>query len=225
MLTAKSKKRRKKMEKEKQQSSIRLKIVALVISLLVCFTLIGISVWAATQQNVTIDNTITITTAGNTRVQVKVSEYLNAGTDAISASPESISSWSEVGTKTAETNSDTINPTAILFSLDDGHNYYAYKIDFTNQSVNDESDVITTYAHISSSAVDNAQLTIYHGASLSASMQTLANNTALDIDVTLDSATETSFYIVVAVNEALGEMTPASAVDFDLSIAIDRMGG
>lgn len=213
------------MEKEKQQSSIRLKIVALVISLLVCFTLIGISVWAATQQNVTIDNTITITTAGNTRVQVKVSEYLNEGTDAISASPESISSWSEVGTKTAETNSDTINPTPILFSLDDGHNYYAYKIDFTNQSVNDESDVITTYAHISSSAVDNTELTIYYGATLSASMQTLANNTNLDFDVTLDSATETSFYIVVAVKRALGEMTPASAVDFDLSIAIDRTGG
>ena len=213
------------MEKEKQQSSIRLKIVALVISLLVCFTLIGISVWAATQQNVTIDNTITITTAGNTRVQVKVSEYLNTGTDAISASPESISSWSEVDTKTAETNSDTIKPTAILFSQSDKHNYYAYKIDFTNQSVNDESDVITTYAHISSSAVDNTELTIYYGATLSASMQTLANNTNLDFDVTLDSATETSFYIIVAVNRALGEMTPASAVDFDLSIAIDQTKG
>lgn len=213
------------MEKEKQQSSIRLKIVALVISLLVCFTLIGISVWAATQQNVTIDNTITITTAGNTRVQVKVSEYLNTGTDAISASPESISSWREVDTKTAETNSDTINPTPILFSQADKHNYYAYKIDFTNQSVNDESDVITTYAHISSSAVDNTELTIYYGASLSASMQTLANNTPLDFDVTLDSATETSFYIIVAAKRALGEMTPASAVNFDLSIAIDQMGG
>ena len=213
------------MEKEKQQSSIKVKIISLVISLLVCFMLIGVSVWAATQQNLTIDNTITITTAGNTRVEVTVSEYLNTGTDAISASPETISSWSEVDTKTAETNSDTFTPTAILFSQADGHNYYAYKIDFTNQSVDDESSVITTYAHISSSAVDNAQLTIYHGASLSASMQTLANNTALDIDVTLDSATETSYYIIVAANTALGEMTPASAVDFDLNITIDQTKG
>ena len=63
------------MEKEKQQSSIKVKIISLVISLLVCFMLIGVSVWAATQQNVTIDNTITITTAGNTRVEVTVSEH------------------------------------------------------------------------------------------------------------------------------------------------------
>ncbi len=213
------------MEKEKQQSSIKVKIISLVISLLVCFMLIGVSVWAATQQNLTIDNTITITTAGNTRVEVTVSEYLNEGTDAISVSPESISSWSEVDTKTAETDSDTITPTAILFSQADGHNYYAYKIDFTNQSVDDESGVITTYAHISSSAVNNTQLTIYYGTSLSASMQTLTNNKALDTDVTLDSATETSFYIIVAANTALGEMTPASGVDFDLTITIDQTNG
>ena len=142
--------------------------------------------------------------------------------DAISASPESIDPWSEVATKTAETNSDTITPTPILFSQADKHNYYAYKIDFTNQSVDDESGVITTYAHISSSAVDNAELTIYHGPSLSASMQTLENNTALGAHVTLDSATETSYYIIVAAKTALGEMTPASAVDFDLTITIDQ---
>ena len=161
----------------------------------------------------------------NTRVEVTVSEYLNEGVDAVSASPETISSWSEVDTKTAETNSDTINPAAILFSQADGHNYYAYKIDFTNQSVDDESGVITTYAHISSSAVDNTQLTIYYGTTLSASMQTLANNTALDTDVTLDSATETSFYIIVAANQALAELTEAAGVDFDLTITIDQTNG
>ena len=56
-------------------------------------------------------------------------------------------------------------------------------------------------------------------------MQTLTNNKALDTDVTLDSATETSFYIIVAANTALGEMTPASAVDFDLTITIDQTNG
>lgn len=225
MLTAKSKKRRKKMEKEKQQSSLKVKIISLVISLLVCFMLIGVSVWAALKQTVTIDNTITITTAGNTRVKVDVSEYLNEGSEKVDAAPSSISSWTPVDTKADSVDSDTISPTAILFSVSDNHNYYAYKIDFTNNSVDDESSVITTYAHISSSAVDNTELTIYYGASLSASMQTLANNTPLDFDVTLDSATETSFYIIVAAKRALGEMTPASAVNFDLSIAIDQMGG
>ena len=226
MLTAKSKKRRKKMEKEKQQSSLKVKIISLVISLLVCFMLIGVSVWAALQQTVTIDNTITITTAGNTRVKVDVSEYLNEGSEKVDAAPSSISSWTPVDTKADSVDSDTISPTAILFSVSDNHNYYAYKIEFTNNSVDDGSSVITTYAHINSSAVDNTQLTIYYGENL-ASMTALVNNTAMDADITLDDATLTSFYVVVAVSaeNGLAGLTAAGAVDFDLNITIDQTNG
>ena len=219
------------MEKEKQQSSIRLKIVALVISLLVCFTLIGISVWAATQQNVTIDNTITITTAGNTRVAVTASEASNKSGDAVSACPESISSWTAMasntgdvsnGVKPAGINSAEYQATAMDFSVTDGNNWYAYKLDFTNEST------VAVYAHINSSAVNNSQITIYYGQNL-ASMSTLANSTAMDTDVPLGAAgggsNTATFYVVVASKVALTELTDASPIDFDLSITIDQTNG
>lgn len=219
------------MEKEKQQSSIRLKIVALVISLLVCFTLIGISVWAATQQNVTIDNTINISTAGNTRVAVTASEASNKSGDAVSTCPESISTWAAMtsstggvtsGVKPAGTDSAEYQATAMNFSVTDGKNWYAYKLDFTNEST------VEVYAHISSSAVDNSQITIYYGSDL-ASMSTLANNTAMDTDVTLGAADggsdSATFYVVVASNVALTALTDASPIDFDLSVTIDQTNG
>ena len=231
MLTAKSKKRRKKMEKEKQQSSIRLKIVALVISLLVCFTLIGISVWAATQQNVTIDNTINISTSGNTRVAVTASEASNKSGDAVSACPSNISSWAAMasstggvtsGVKPAGTDSAEYQATAMNFSVTDGKNWYAYKLDFTNEST------VAVYAHISSSAVDNSQITIYYGSDL-ASMSTLTNNKSMDTDVTLgeaDGGSDTAtFYVVVASKVALTELTDASPIDFDLTVTIDQTSG
>lgn len=231
MLTAKSKKRRKKMEKEKQQSSIRLKIVALVISLLVCFTLIGISVWAATQQNVTIDNTINISTEGNTRVAVTASEASNESGDAVSTCPESISTWAAMasssddvssGVKPAGINSATYQATAMDFSVTDGKNWYAYKLDFSNEST------VEVYAHINSSAVNNSQITIFYGTDL-ASMTPLTNNTAMDTDVTLgaaDGGSDTAtFYVVVASKVALTELTDASPIDFDLMVTIDQTNG
>lgn len=219
------------MEKEKQQSSIRLKIVALVISLLVCFTLIGISVWAATQQNVTIDNTINISTKGNTRVAVTASEASNKSGDAVSTCPESISSWTAMasntgdvtsGVKPAGINDATYQATPMNFSRTDGKNWYAYKLDFTNEST------VEVYAHISSSAVDNSQITIYYGENLT-SMSTLTNNIAMDHDVTLSEAgggsDTATFYVVVASKVALTELTDASPIDFDLSITIDQTNG
>ena len=219
------------MEKEKQQSSIRLKIVALVISLLVCFTLIGISVWAATQQNVTIDNTINISTAGNTRVAVTASEASHKSGDAVSACPESISSWAAMasgtsgvtsGVKPAGIDDATYQATAMNFSVTDGKNWYAYKLDFTNEST------VEVYAHISSSAVNNSQITIYYGEDL-ASMTTLTNSAAMDYDVTLSASgggsDTATFYVVVASNKPLTELTDASPIDFDLMVTIDRTEG
>lgn len=219
------------MEKEKQQSSIKVKIISLVISLLVCFTLIGISVWAATQQNVTIDNTINISTEGNTRVAVTASEASNESGDAVSACPDNISSWAAMasnsgdvssGVKPAGINSATYQATAMDFSVTDGKNWYAYKLDFSNEST------VEVYAHISSSAVDNSQITIYYGENL-ASMTALANNKAMDTDVTLgaaDGGSDTAtFYVVVASKVALTELTDASPIDFDLNITIDQTEG
>lgn len=200
------------------KKSTKIKIISLVASLVICFLLIGVSVYAALSQTLTIDNNITITTGGQTEVAVKVSEYINTGTDAISASPESIEGWTEKVNKSATeaTKEGTVTP--IDFNYTTGKNYYAYKFEFTNSST------AQAYAHISTSAVDNTELTIYYGEELSASMDTLTNNTALDADVTLPATDGTGeFYIIVASNVKLENLTAASA-EFNISVLIDQVG-
>lgn len=204
------------MEKEKQKS-MRVKILSLVASLVLCFLLIGVSVYAALSQTLTIDNTITITTSGQTKVAVKVSEYLNEGNTAVSASPDSITGWELKVEKTADedTKEGTVSP--INFNYTENVNYYAYKFEFTNNSSE------TAYAHISASPVDNTQLTIYYGEMLSASMNSVSNNVALGADVTLAATNGTGeFYIIVASNVNLDALTEKAGVPFNISITLDQ---
>lgn len=199
-----------------KQTSIKLKIVSLVISMLVCFFLIGISVWAAMSQNLSINNNISITTSGQTRVAVSVYEYIHEGEDAVGSAPtDVIESWGDVKvSKTAEEDTKSGSVTAIDFSAKTKKNYYAYKFIFTN-----ESD-IAVYAHITASAVNNAQITVYYGETWGSSMTAL-NNSALDADVTLQASPGGSgeFYIAVVSNTDLGILTGvAEPLAFNISI-------
>ena len=204
------------MENEKQKS-MKVKILSLVASLVLCFLLIGVSVYAALTQTLTIDNTITITTSGQTKVAVKVSEYLNKANTAVDASPASIEGWVLKVEKTADENTKEGTVSPINFNYTENVNYYAYKFEFTNNSSK------TAYAHISTSAVDNTQLTIYYGETLSASMTSLTNNDALDADVTLAATDGTGeFYIIVASNVALDALTEKAGVPFNISITLDQ---
>lgn len=199
-----------------KQTSIKLKIVSLVISMLVCFFLIGISVWAAMSQNLSINNNISITTSGQTRVAVSVYEYINDGEDAVETAPtDVIESWGDAKvSKTAEEDTKSGSVTPIAFSANDNKNYYAYKFTFTN-----ESD-IAVYAYITASAVNNAQITVYYGETWGSSMTTL-NQTALDQDVTLQASPNGAgeFYIAVVSNTDLGILTGvAEPLAFNISI-------
>ena len=199
------------------KKSTKIKIISLVASLVICFLLIGVSVYAALTQTVTINNNINITTGGQTEVAVKVSEYINTGKTAITQSPESITGWAEKVTKSATEQSATGSVTPIDFNYEAGKNYYAYKFEFTNSST------VQAYAHITASAVDNTQLTIYYGEELSASMSSLENNTALDADVSLAATDGTGeFYIIVAANEALENLTAVAQIPFNINITIDQ---
>lgn len=208
----------KNMEK---QTSIKLKIVSLVISMLVCFALIGISVWAAKSQNVSIDNNISITTSGQTKVAVSVYEYIHEGEDAVGSAPtdDVTESWGKAKvSKTAEEDTKSGSVTEIDFSAKTKKNYYAYKFTFTN-----ESDV-EVYAHITASAVNNGQVTIYYGQTWGASMTAL-NNQALDADITLQAspAGTGEFYIAVVSNKSLWDLTGIEdALEFNMDILLDQ---
>lgn len=203
-----------------KQTSIKLKIVSLVISMLVCFALIGISVWAAKSQNVSINNNISITTSGQTKVAVSVYEYIHEGEDAVGSAPTDVVDWGKAKVeKTAEENTKSGSVTPIAFSAKTTKNYYAYKFTFTNASD------VAVYAHITASTVDNSQITVYYGQTWGASMTAL-NNSALNADVTLQASPDGSgeFYIAVVSNTALGNLTGIEGtLAFNMSILLDQI--
>ena len=204
-------------ENQKTGSSVKRKLIITAFSALICILVIGISVWAALSQTVTLNNNITITTAGQTKVAVEVFEASNRATTGITAVPGSQPNWGEaILTKDASTNtaSDTLSP--MDFSVADGINYYAYKITFEN------SGTTEAYAHISASAVNNTQLKIFAGTTW-AGMTEVTNNTAIDGDVTLTANTGTGeYYIMVASSVDISELNDMSQTPFNVSIIIDQ---
>ncbi len=202
---------------EKTKSSLKRRLLITLFSALICVLVIGVSVYAALSQNVTLNNNITITTAGQTRVEVVVSQGSNTSSDAISAAPASEPSWSQVVTKDADNNTETVSSLdAMDFSVSDGINYYAYKLEFTNEGSTE------AYAHITGPAIDNAQLTIYTGQEWG-SLTAVGNNTAIDADVTLTASNGTGkFYIVVASNVSLDQLNDMAPTPFNINVLIDQ---
>lgn len=202
---------------EKTKSSIKRRLIITLFSALICILVIGVSVYAALSQNVTLNNNITITTAGQTKVKVVVSQGSNTSSDAVSVAPASQPSWSQVVTKDADNNTETVsNLKAMNFSVSDRINYYAYKLEFTNEGSTE------AYAHITGPAIDNAQLTIYTGQEWD-SLTAVGNNTAIDADVTLTAPDGTgTFYIVVASNVSLDQLNDMTQTPFNINVLIDQ---
>lgn len=204
---------------EKTKSSLKRRLLITLFSALICVLVIGVSVYAALSQNVTLNNNITITTAGQTKVAVTVSQASNKATTGVSASPaeEPSVTWASVGTKAADTDSETISGlTPMNFSVSDGINYYAYKLEFTNEGSTE------AYAHITGPAIDNAQLTIYTGQEWG-SLTAVGNNKAIDADVTLTASNGTgTFYIVVASNVSLDQLNVMAQTPFNINVLIDQ---
>ena len=205
---------------EKTKSSIKRRLIITLFSALICILVIGVSVYAALSQTVELNNNITITTAGQTKVAVTVSQASNKATTGVSASPtgEPSVAWASVGTKAADTDSQTISGlTPMDFSVEDGVNYYAYKLEFTNEGSTE------AYAHITSeSPIDNTQLTIYTGETWG-SLKALTNNTTINDTVELEATDGTgTYYVVVAANADLASLNDMAQTAFNLDVLIDQ---
>ena len=204
------------MEKAKM---LRRKILISAFSVLVCVLVIGVSVYAALSQSVNLTNYITITTGGQTKVGVVVSEYINKGTTAVVASPSGEVAWTQKLSKDSNTDTATQALTPADFNYTVGQNYYAWKIDFTN------TDASNAYAHITASAVDNDQVTVYAGATWG-SLETVAKNTEAKGEVTLAKSATSTYYIVVVANTALENLVEVEGqLPFNINITIDQTAG
>lgn len=204
------------MEKAKM---LRRKILISAFSVLVCVLVIGVSVYAALSQSVNLTNYITITTGGQTKVGVVVSEYINKGTAAVVASPSGEVAWTQKLSKDSNTDTATQALTPAEFNYTVGQNYYAWKIDFTNTDASD------AYAHITASAVDNDQVTVYAGATWG-SLGAVAKNTEAKGEVTLGKSATATYYIVVVANTALENLVEVEGqLPFNINITIDQTAG
>lgn len=204
------------MEKAKM---LRRKILISAFSVLVCVLVIGVSVYAALSQSVNLTNYITITTGGQTKVGVVVSEYINKGTEAVVASPSGEVTWTQKLSKDSNTDTATQALTPADFNYTVGQNYYAWKIDFTNTDASD------AYAHITASAVNNDQVTVYAGATWG-SLEAVAKNTEAKGEVTLGKGATATYYIVVVANTALENLVEvAGQLPFNIDITIDQTAG
>lgn len=204
------------MEKAKM---LRRKILISAFSVLVCVLVIGVSVYAALSQSVNLTNYITITTGGQTKVGVVVSEYINEGTEAVVASPSGEVTWTQKLSKDSNTDTATQALTPADFNYTVGQNYYAWKIDFTNTDASD------AYAHITASAVDNDQVTVYAGATWG-SLEAVAKNTEAKGEVTLAKNATATYYIVVVANTALENLVEVEGqLPFNINITIDQTAG
>lgn len=204
------------MEKAKM---LRRKILISAFSVLVCVLVIGVSVYAALSQSVNLTNYITITTGGQTKVGVVVSEYINKGTEAVTAAPSGDVAWTQKLSKDSNTDTATQALTPADFNYTVGQNYYAWKIDFTNTDASD------AYAHITASAVDNDQVTVYAGATWG-SLEAVAKNTEAKGEVTLAKSATATYYIVVVANTALDSLVEVEGqLPFNIDITINQTAG
>ena len=219
---------------ENEQKRLKVKIISLAVSILVCVLLVGVSVWAAVSQNLKITNNISITTDGQVAVKIDAFEYAHTDESlaGVSTAPNLTSitdatendfttGWKSVVTLAATDESKDGSATPIVFNAQNERVYYAYKFELENTSE-------TTKALVSfgATAVNNAQITVYYGDEATPA-NSLTTNTSMSTDNTVtlniaDSGTDTAtFYIVVAANTTLGELTPTDApIDFNITINV-----
>ena len=198
------------------------KLILTLGSMAVCMVLIGVSVYAALSQTTAINNTITISTAGQAKAEVKVYQQVVTGSTAVTldnvkAIADTEQAWgTEIFTKASNVDSDTCDSddglTAITFDQTTGKNIYAYKITVKNEAT------VALKATITSTAEANAEVDVYFGKTL-ANATKLDNNTAVSLtDDSLAIGATNTYYVVVCANTTLADMTAASGTPFNLTV-------
>lgn len=209
------------MEKEeKLQSKVKRRIVVIVLSMLLCMLLIGISVWAAVSQTLTSPSTILITTDGQARVGITASYAFGAEDETLFSAIEDQDatvtglSYTQIIEKTADQNAQQADGPDIVFSASEGYTYAAYKVEFANT----EASAVTYEIAFTDDDGEynfNSQVTIY-SASGTDSFTFAADQTAMSGRIEQNASL--TVYVIVALNTDITDLTPASLENFNLVV-------
>ncbi len=209
------------MEKEeKLQSKIKRKIIVIVMSMLLCMLLIGVSVWAAVSQTLTSPSTILITSDGQAKIGITASYAFGAKDEtlfsAIGDQSTTVTglSYTEIIEKTAEQNSQTADGPDIVFSATDSYTYTAYKVEF----VNTDASAVTYEIKFTDNDGDytfNNQITLYSAAGTD-SFTFADDQTAMSGRI--EERASLTVYVIVALNTEITELEPATLENFNLVV-------
>lgn len=209
------------MEKEeKLQSKVKRRIVVIVLSMLLCMLLIGISVWAAVSQTLTSPSTILITTDGQARVGITASYAFGAEDETLFSAIEDQDttvtglSYTQIIEKTADQNAQQADGPDIVFSASEGYTYAAYKVVFANT----EASAVTYEIAFTDDDGEynfNSQVTIY-SASGTDTFTFAADQTAMSGRI--EQSASLTVYVIVALNTDITDLTPASLENFNLVV-------
>lgn len=214
---------------EKDESRLKKKrIVLIILSMLMCMMLIGISVYAATSQTLTVKNTVTINSSEQVRVDIGVSYAHGASEDArtlfnnseAAVTAAKALTFTEIGKKVSTEDEKELTGPNIVFSYDNKYTYTVYKVVFDNTAASDVTYNIEFQTTEKTAYTFNSQITVYNGTSEST---TLTEGTAISGDILVgESAT---VYIVVAMNKELIDAVPASVETFNMVITANQKAG
>ena len=205
--------------------NIKKTIISAVLSLVFCVTLISVSVYCATMQSVEIENSITISSSQQTRTEVKVS-YANGPADYVLFNDKDSSllttTYSSIVSKAYNVDTEKSTGPDIVFSYTNKYTYVIYKFEFDNKSTDKNSNITISILNQEETPAPykfNDQINIYFGESTSLAAKTFNNGYGLTGSI--DKGTQKTYYLVIATNTALADITAASSENFDIIVTVE----
>lgn len=203
----------KEIKKENNQvKNLKIKLISTLASLVACFLIVGITVFAATQQVVTVDDTVTV----SSEVQVAVTVEQKFGpTDLVLITGTEYTditggTFTNIVAKASTVNSASGSGENPNFSYTAGYTYTAYKITMVNESTTEGANYnITLNGFPTGGAAD--QLTIHY-----ADGSSMSNNGVLT--GTIVAGETTTVYIIIAINTPMTELVPLATENYTLNV-------
>lgn len=215
------------MEKDETKSKKK-RIGLIILSMLMCMVLIGLSVYAATSQTLIVKNTVTINSSEQVRVNIDVSYANGVNSDErllFNNSEEAVTtakalSFTEIGKKASTEDEKELTGPNIVFSYDNKYTYTIYKVVFENTAAADITYGIEFQTAEKEAYTFNSQVSVYNGTSASA---TLTKGTAISGDILVGESV--TLYIVIAMNTELIDASPVSTEAFNMVITANQKAG